>query len=237
MKRIVSNAEIECLGHELLINCFGSSYHDKKEIDIDVFAHFLNLRVVYASICEDDINKIGFLADGETPLKVRMNGLMEEIIYPKKTIVLDRFLWHAEEKTKRRFVLAHEIGHYVLDRYLGVQHAGSYHTRLISGHMTSEEIKECCTLTEMQANRMAAVLLMPEDLVLEELRREVGHDYITIYNDTLLAAEERKGINIILNHLSVSRDAFFIRLRELGLIRFGDGQDYVSMVFRGDDNG
>ena len=237
MKRIVSNAEIECLGRELIKNCFGSSYHEKKEIDIDIFAHFLNLRVVYASIYEDDMNRIGFLADGETPLKVRMNGLVEEVIYPKKTIVLDRFLWHAEERTKRRFVLAHEIGHYVIDRYLGVQHAGSYHTSLISGYMTGEEIRGCCTLAEAQANRMAAVLLMPEDLVLEELRREVGHDYITFYNDTLLTAEERKGINEILNHLSVSRDAFFIRLRELGLIRFGDGQDYVNMVFGGGYNG
>lgn len=48
------------------------------------------LRIEYASFAEDEAGRIGFLADGTTPLLVHQDGKIIPFVFPKDTIVLDK---------------------------------------------------------------------------------------------------------------------------------------------------
>ena len=67
--------------------------HVIQSIDIEHFiTEFLMLRIEYASFAEDDTGRIGCLADGATPLLVHQDGKFTPFVFPKDTIVLDKFL-------------------------------------------------------------------------------------------------------------------------------------------------
>ena len=68
----------------------------------------------YASFAEDDAGRIGFLADGATPLLVHQDGKIIPFVFPKDTIVLDKFLLAEKEQGRRRFTMAHEASHHIL---------------------------------------------------------------------------------------------------------------------------
>ncbi len=65
-----------------------------KCIDIDRVARFLGVTIVYERIAEDDPDKIGFAADGNTALKVFRNGVKKAVIFPRDYVVLEQFLQH-----------------------------------------------------------------------------------------------------------------------------------------------
>lgn len=105
--------------------------------------------------------------------------------------------------TRRRFSLAHELGHYMLHRHLvgdGVDddrayrstEQGRYHNTLIGP-------KE-----ETEANRFAANVLMPHDLI-EREKREKGLL-------ELAAEEQARAVSEIAQRFGVSRHALSIRL-------------------------
>ena len=76
MKDYIPNRELEELGNGLVSSFIKWSRmsHAPKCIDIVGVAEFLGLNVVYEHFAEDEPDKIGFLSDGKTPLKVRRNG-------------------------------------------------------------------------------------------------------------------------------------------------------------------
>lgn len=93
-----------------------------------------------------------------------------------------------EAKTRQRFTLAHEISHYLLHRDrigAGIEDNVLYRSSLSD------------TL-EAEANRLAADLIMPWDILREQIRNK------NIQDDTVI--EE------IANHLAVSKVALKIRL-------------------------
>ena len=94
---------------------------------------------------------------------------------------------------RRRFTLAHEIGHHLLTRRIDP------HQRLFFFD-TSETRR---TVMERACDRFAALLLMPEGLVRQ-------------YHDDL-AANESKRIAVMASRFGVSAWAMRRRLRELGL--------------------
>ena len=74
--------------------------------------HHLIYRIEYASFAEDDAGRIGCLADGATPLLVHQDGKIIPFVFPKDTIVLDKFLLAEKEQGRRRFTMAHEAVSY-----------------------------------------------------------------------------------------------------------------------------
>ena len=85
-----------------------------QSIDIEHFiTEFLMLRIEYASFAEDDAGRIGFLADGATPLLIHQDGKIIPFVFPKDTIVLDKFLLAEKEQGRRRFTMAHEASHHI----------------------------------------------------------------------------------------------------------------------------
>ena len=72
--------------------------------------------LLYRSFAEEDSDKIGFIADGSTPLCVYENGEIKNRIYPRGTIVIERCLRREHESGRRRFTISHECAHYIMDR-------------------------------------------------------------------------------------------------------------------------
>ena len=89
------NREIDELCEKLIKEYEGEGY-DEKPVDIIGFVkNFLGLKLLIADFAEDNMNKIGFLANGTDPLKIQHNGKVTEHIFPEKTIVIDRCLTEA----------------------------------------------------------------------------------------------------------------------------------------------
>ena len=87
--------------------------------DIEGFiTDFLKLPILYEAFAEDDPSKIGFLSDGITPLIVYRAGKKTPVVFPKDTIVIERFLQRSDESGRRRFTLAHEAAHFILNRHV-----------------------------------------------------------------------------------------------------------------------
>ena len=59
---------------------------------------------------------MAFLADGKTALLLWRNGQRVSIVPPKGLIIVDEYLRQEQNHRKRRFVLAHEAGHILMDR-------------------------------------------------------------------------------------------------------------------------
>ena len=115
MTNYISRAEAEELCDELIRQFTGSTSSDPNPVDIDLFVRdYLKCTVLYESIAEDDADKIGFTGDGKRPLRVLKDGKPKDVIYPRNTIVLDKYLLKSSELYRRRFVLSHEAGHVTL---------------------------------------------------------------------------------------------------------------------------
>ena len=114
MQVYVSNREIEQIAEGLVHVACGKP--PPKRIDIDAVAVYLGLTVRYEKFAENDLDKIGFTSDGQSALTVFRNGKKQRIIFPKETIVLDSFLRYPCESSRRRFTLAHEISHILINR-------------------------------------------------------------------------------------------------------------------------
>lgn len=78
-------------------------------------ANSLELTVVFERFAEDDLDKIGFLADGNNPLKVLRTGDIVPFLFPLGTIVVDSSFRKEKESGKCRFTIAHEVSHHVID--------------------------------------------------------------------------------------------------------------------------
>jgi integrase len=97
-------------------------------VDIDGIARHIGLSVRYESIAENDKDKIAFLSDGLRPLAVYRGNEPELIIFPKDTVILDKFLLRSGEETRRRFSLAHEVGHKIIFLTDPTQQAACFET-------------------------------------------------------------------------------------------------------------
>jgi len=100
---------------------------------------------------------------------------------------------YTKPPTRRRFTLAHEIGHHLLGRKI------SPDKRLFFFDTSSTSR----TMMERACDRFAALLLMPED-------------HIRCYHDEL-AYNVEKRINVMSDRFGVSAWALRRRLKELGL--------------------
>ena len=86
-------------------------------IDIDGLASFFGLAITYENIAEADKNKVAFFSDGKKPLCVFRKGKTSMVRFPANTIVIDNYLRRIDMSSKRRYTVAHEIGHYVLGKH------------------------------------------------------------------------------------------------------------------------
>ena len=164
----MSRAELEEIS-EGLITAYANKFSNRviQSIDIEHFiTEFLMLRIEYASFAEDDAGRIGFLADGATPLLVHQDGKIIPFVFPKDTIVLDKFLLAEKEQGRRRFTMAHEASHHILSKMYAMPSEGRFHAEYDSERSYSkEELAQMFASVEWQADTMGASLLMPRRII------------------------------------------------------------------------
>ena len=233
MKDYISNRELEELGNGLVSSFieWSGMKQAPKCIDIVGVAQFLGLNVVYEHFAEEEPDKIGFLSDGRTPLRIRRNGQVVPFLFPLGTIVLDPVLRADAESGRCRFTIAHEIAHYVICRHNPVP---QFHQIYESERSySSEELKQHLTAEEAQADRLAAVILMPEASVRRALSYYHRGCQISVYGQNVIHGDDKKTIRKMAGCLGVSYTALLIRLKELHLMDYRPLSEYVDTTLRG----
>ena len=219
--------EIEELAESLVRKFHGSRNKLPQAVDIDAFVtKFLKLPIEYHSFAKSDSSKIGFIADGVSPLWIYQSGA-RAVVFPKGMIVLERALRHPREETRRRFTLAHEAGHYVLDRTVA---AASFHREYDSERTyTPQELRDLLSFRESQVDRLGAALLMPRHMMLNNLDRFTAGKPISIYGNNLLRLEDKLLVQKIADIMGVSYTALFIRLKQLDLCIKRSAEEYITL--------
>ncbi len=105
---------------------------------------------------------------------------------------------------RQRFTIAHEIGHFVLHTSTSGVFIDKRYTAVFRRDQDSATGEH---LEEIQANQFAASLLMPEDLLLSELR---NHHF---------DLGDEQGLRELADRFQVSAQAMSIRLSGLGVFR------------------
>ncbi len=229
MINYISKAEAEELCEAMLQQYFGKGIPMPSSIDIDGFVRdYLKCTVRYETFTEDDPNKIGFVSDGRTPLKIRRNGKVLSVVFPVKTIVLDRYLLRPEEHTHRRFTLGHEAGHIIAIRLNPNITACFHKTFDKEREYTLKEIQELYSISEWQANTFSASLLMPRPVMQDTLKRFNGGKRLPVYGESVFHPREKVILQKIADSLDVSFTALVIRLRELGMLSHHNISEFVE---------
>jgi len=225
--RIFSYEELDELGEGLIRQYLGTEAERTCCVDIEGFVtDFLKLPLLYRSFAEEDSDKIGFIADGVTPLRVYEGGTVVRRVYPGGTIVIERCLRREHESGRRRFTISHECAHYIMDRAVP---SAAFH-REFDGERayTQEDFKNLFSFRETQVDRMGAALLMPRFMVRNVAAMHGCTDRIPVYGDSILRTADKLRIKQMANAMGVSFSAFLIRLRELGCLCYRPLAEYIT---------
>ena len=227
----MSRAELEEIS-EGLITAYANKFSNRviQSIDIEHFiTEFLMLRIEYASFAEDDAGRIGFLADGATPLLVHQDGKIIPFVFPKDTIVLDKFLLAEKEQGRRRFTMAHEASHHILSKMYAMPSEGRFHAEYDSERSYSkEELAQMFASVEWQADTMGASLLMPRRIIENALAKYNQSNPIRVYGDNTITSKDKAVIRRMAAYIGVSYTALVIRLRDMGLFEYHNILEYIS---------
>lgn len=226
MNSSFTNMEIEELAEGMIRQYLGQQKEVPMRVDIEGFlTGFLKLPLRFRSFAEDDFSKIGFISDGITPLRVIEGHQPIQEVFPKGTVVLEKCLQSQKEEGRRRFTIAHEAGHYIMDRTVTL---ASFHREYDRERTYSpQELKELLSFRESRVDRLAAALLMPRFMVQEVLKRFDVSSLIPIYGSHLLRLEDKLLVQKMAGAMGVSYTAFLIRLKELGLLTRHDISEYI----------
>lgn len=231
MKNYISRVEADELCNGLIMQYIGKNSPIPSFVDIDDFVkNFLKCNVLYENIAEEDSDCIGFTGDGKRPLLICRNGKTEAVVYPRNTIVLDKYLLNKNENNHRRFVLGHEAGH-VLTNKLNPDSPACFH------HFESKryekysikDMRERYNMNECQANMFSAGLLMPRIIMIQTLKKFNGGRRMPVYGESVFHPREKTILNKMANSLQVSYTALIIRLKELGMLNRHELSEYIQM--------
>ena len=92
---------------------------------------------------------------------------------------------------------------------------------------TEDMLSEMMSVNECFANRAAACLLMPKFLVKRVLRRHTKNNRVILYDDGVLAQDQKLLIQKMADILGVSYTAFYLRLQELDLFERRPIEEYI----------
>ncbi len=201
-------------------------------VDIEGLAsEYFKQKLIYEVFAEDDPGRDAFSANGIRPLKVRRNGKAEEVVFPKGTIVLDKYYQNQFNITSRRYNIAHELGHRIYEKIAPGHDAGNYHTIFDSEQQyTLDELKEQMSIPEGQATRVGCGLLMPPFLVANTLYRVTGKDRFPVYGDHQMLPADSVKFKGMADDLGVTCNMLMIRLRRLKLLDYRSMDEYLSIV-------
>lgn len=227
MQVFISNKEIFEIA-DGLVRAF-SDGSPPKMVDIDGITERLGIPVMYEAFAEEEQDKIGYLSDGVNPLKVWRNRQKAKVVFPKDTVVLDKFLLRPEENTHRRFALAHEVSHKIINSADPIR-STAYFDRIYDNerHYSFGELQNRLTFDEAQANAMAAAILMPWFMMDAALKKYNRGKNIPIYGDCVFLPKTKTVLLNISEMLGVSHTALLIQLRKYRLLEQHNITEYIK---------
>ena len=237
MKRFTSNDEIENLCEAMIKDFFKSKHYTNVTcVDIEAFVReYLGVPIVYETFAEPDPGRVGFLSDGKRPLLVRRGSKVEQVVYPARTAVIEKYLLNPKESARKRFTIAHEGAHDVLDRHIPLQTSpgAAFHSEYDPEmSYTADLLKEMLSINECFTNRAAACLLMPGFLVARVLKRHNNSRKVILYENGILSQDQKLLIQKMADTMGVSYTAFFNRLSELDLFDRRPVEEYLHSGLR-----
>jgi len=174
---------------------------------------YLGLKVYRAPIGGD---VLGVTTYCDSKLWLNREGEDVEVCLPKGTILLDVSLYGAHNHNRRRFTLAHEVAHQVIYRFYGSE--SEMHFRKEHPPRTPHDIQRTSSWCEMDANRLAASLLMPERRVRRCFRELFKINRLAVYGSDSMTPQDMRGFRVLYRQFDVSSKAMLIRLKGLGLL-------------------
>ena len=231
MDCIYTNDMIDEIGEGLIRKFDYSAYSSGQAVDIERFiTDYLEYRIMYDRIAEEDAGKTAFLSDGKTSLCVWRNGKREWIVPPAKSIVVDSHFSNANMKTSLRFKLAHEAGHVLMNKLNGGQLTSAFSNEFDGERDYSiEELGKLFSLSELQATSMGVALLMPKNVVISAVCKSKGKKRIPVFGNSVLLKEDRRLLYEMSEHFEVSFKSLFYRLRDLKLFDYRLIDEYIAM--------
>lgn len=226
MNSCFTDIEIEELAEGLIRQFLGRQREIPLWVDIESFlTGYLKLPIKYRSFAEDDCSKIGFISDGITPLRVIEGQRSIREIFPKGTVVLEKCLLNRGEEGRKRFTVAHEAGHYIMDRTVAMASFRREYGR--ERAYSPSEYRELLSFREARVDRLAAALLMPGFMVRAVLGNFGVSGLIPIYGSNILRLEDKLLVQKMAAAMGVSYTAFLIRLKELHLLARHEVSEYI----------
>ena len=230
MRCFSSFQELDALG-EGLSRDYTKKTHKWNALCFDIegfITDYLGLTIRHENFAEEDACKIGFLSNGITPLKVMRNGKLDSIVFPKDTIVIEQYLLRNEESSRRRFTLAHEAAHKILERHIPIQ-TGCFHSDFdAETEYSIEDMARIFSLNENLTNRLAAAILMPPFLIEKALKMFNAGNSIVCYEGGVFAQKEKISVQKIADSLGVSYSALINRLREMQRLEILPIEEYIE---------
>jgi hypothetical protein len=238
VKKFTTYDEIENLC-EAMIKDFmkRKRYTNLHCVDIEAFVtEYLGIPIVYETFAEPDPGRIGFLADGVRPVWVNRKNEKKQVVFPADTAVIERFLQQPAEIGRKRFTIAHEGAHYILDKHVPVYRKAAFHSNY-DGEMTyaPDLLHEMMSFNEAFANRAGACLLMPRFLVKSILKEFTGGNRITAYDGYVMALEQKMIIQKMADAMGVNYSPLMTRLKELNLFDLHPIEEYLAAFQHGGD--
>lgn len=230
MKPFTSFHELDALGEGLSKDYINRSHKwNARCFDIEGFiTDYLRKNIVYENFAEKDKGKIGFLSNGIDPLLVYRDGVIASIVFPHNTIVVDCFLLKPEESSRRRFTLAHEAAHIIMERHVP-RPAACFHNEYDSeATYTKDDLQRIFSLNENLTNRLGAAIIMPSFLVAKALKKYNNTQKLRCYDGGIMAPDDKMNAQRMADSLGVSYSAFINRLKELSLLDMRPLSEYIS---------
>lgn len=232
VKKFTTYDEIENLCEAMVKDFMKRKHYTNVNcVDIEAFVReYLGIPIVYESFAEPDPGRIGFVSDGVRPLFVKKDGVRSQVLFPKDTIVIDRFLLGPKEIARKRFTLAHEAAHIILARHVPNQTnmAAAFHSEF-DGEMQYDDamLREMMSINELFCNRIAACLLMPKFLVERNIRKCSPDLVFYCYDNYIIDQNQKLLMQRVADRMGTSYTAFFNRLKELNLFVQKPIESYV----------
>lgn len=230
MKPFTSFQELDALGEGLSKDYIARTHRwNVRCFDIEGFiTDYLGLAIVYESFAEKDSSKIGFLSNGIDPLLVYRNGTATLVVFPKDTIVIERFLLRPDESSRKRFTLAHEAAHKVMERHVPMQKAYFHSEYDAEANYSEEDFRRIFSMNENLINRLGAAIIMLGFLVAKALKRYNNSQKLRCYQGMILAPDDKMNAQKKADSLGVSCSALLNRLKELSLLDIHPLSEYIS---------
>lgn len=235
MKKYYSGSELDEIGDAIVRKFYKDAKSLPASVDIDkLVEEHLGLRICYRSIAETPA-RYGFLSDGTFPLWVSNNGKIVQETFPKGTIVIEKAFLNPNEDGRRRFTIAHEAAHFILDSFVA---KASFNTVFDKQEQYSkEELIALFSPNEYQVDRLAAALLMPTYLFAYNYALRFPKSTIKVYGSETISVEDDVLIKMFANSMRVSKQAMMIRLKTSGKFEYRPMEEFVGDVGVGGNEG